>query len=416
MRFIVSSVLSGLVALLATAGVAQVAPEKTGQIEVLRQPFSPHWVWVTDLILERAALVDLDHSRFLGIVNGGYGTILPLFPKRRSEIYVAATYYARRTHGERTDVLAIYDATTLRQTSEVILPAKRATNAVALAHSALADDDRFVAVFNWTTGTSLSIVDVEQRRLVGEIETPGCSLVYAAGPRRFFSLCGDGSAFVVTLNDDGTEAGRTRTEKFFDPQKDPITEKAVRAGRQWFFVSFDGIVHPVDVGGPDLGFGPTWSLFSDTERRDSWRVGGLQHLAVHAASGRLFVLVHQGAPDTHKDPGSEVWVYDTGSRQRQVRVPLVVPGVTIYSQAIEIGKDWVWPFDGLFDWLLDTFVPAGVSAINVTQDDEPLLFTVSQFTGAVGVYDARSGTFLRRVQPVGWTSDVVLAPWDGRQP
>src|SRR5262249_18466376 len=152
-----------LLLVLAGAAAADVQPEPMGQVERLEQPFHAHWVWVSDLVLERAALMDLDSGRFLGMGNGGFGTITPLFPSPRPEIYVPATYYARRSHGERTDVLEIYDLPTLSLITEVVLPPKRATNAVALGHAALSDDDRFVAVFNWTTGQSLSIVDVAQR-------------------------------------------------------------------------------------------------------------------------------------------------------------------------------------------------------------------------------------------------------------
>ena len=393
---------------------ADVQPEAMGQVERLAQPFHAHWVWVSDLVLERAALMDLDSGRFLGMINGGYGTIMPLFPSRRAEIYIPATYYARRTHGGRTDVLEIYDAQTLSLRAEVTLPPKRATNAVAIGHAALSDDDRFVAIFDWTTGQSLSIVDVEQRRVTAEIATPGCSLVYAAGPRRFFSLCGDGAALSVTLDDDGHEQARERSEPFFDPQTDPVTEKAVRFGNQWLFVSFAGKLHPVDVSGAALRFGEVWSLVTDAERADRWTIGGLQHSAVHQQSGRFYILMHRGGPDTHKDAGTEVWIYDLASRRRLNRVKLVNPGLTIYGFPIEFGRTWVRPFNHLCDWLLDTFAPAAVSAIQVTQDDAPLLFTAEQFSGSLAVYDARSGTFLRRVQPTGWTSDVLLAPWDGK--
>jgi hypothetical protein len=67
----------------------------------------------------------------------------------------------------------------------------------------------------------------------------------------------------------------------------------------------------------------------------------------------------------------------------------------------------------LTEWVLDTFVPASVSHIEVTRDDEPLLVTAAQFSGSLGVYDARSGEFLRRVQPTGWTTDLLIAPWGG---
>ena len=360
------------------------------------------------------AFIDIDDGRFLGIVNGGYGTIMPLFPSRRTEMYVPATYYARRTHGERTDVVEIYDTRTLALLGEVAIPPRRATNAVALGHAALSDDDRFVAVFNWTTGTSLSIVDAEKRTFTAEVLTPGCSLVFAAGPRRFFSICGDGSIFTVTLDDDGHEVSKTRSEPFFDPRKDPVTEKAVRYGNQWLFVSFDGKVYPVDVSGPEIKFGEPWSLLTDADRAESWRIGGLQHLAVHQRSGRLYSLVHRGDVDSHKHYGEQIWVYDVASRRRVDRIKLVSPGLTIYGFPVEFGQTWPWPFNHTFSWMLDTFAPAAINSIQVTQDDVPLLFTASQFSGAIGVYNALNGAFVRRVQPVGWTSDIMLAPWDGK--
>ena len=40
----------------------------------------------------------------------------------------------------------------------------------------------------------------------------------------------------------------------------------------------------------------------------------MQHLAVHQKSGRLYSLMHQGGPDTHKEPGTELWIYDLARR------------------------------------------------------------------------------------------------------
>jgi methylamine dehydrogenase heavy chain len=400
--------------LLALPAGAEVPTESTGRVERLPQPFDAHWAWVADLVLERAALIDLDDGRFLGMINGGYGPVAPLFPKRRAEIYLPATYYSRRTRGERTDVVDIYDAQTLSPVAEVVVPPKRSTSRVAMAHATLSDDDRFVAIFNWTTGTSLSIVDAERRSFVGEITTPGCSLVYAAGTRRFLSLCGDGSAFVVTLDDSGQEASRARTEPFFEPRTDPVTEKAVRYANQWLFVSFEGNVHTVDVSGSEIKFPEVWSLLNDQDRAASWRVGGMQHLAVHQRSGRLYSLMHRGGPDTHKEAGEEVWIYDLASHRRLERIKLVNPGVTIYGFPIDVGRNWTWPFNYLPGWLLNTFAPAAVHFIQVTQDDTPLLLTASEYSGSIGVYDAKSGRFARRVMPTGWTSDILLTPWDGQ--
>jgi methylamine dehydrogenase heavy chain len=393
---------------------ADVPTEAPGKVETLAQPPSPHWVWVADLVLERVALLDLDSGRFLGMVNGGYGAISPLFPRRRNEMYVPASYYARRTRGPRTDLLEIWDLPTLSPVAEVALPAKRAIDAVPQGHQALSDDERFVALFNWTPRTSLSIVDVEKRDFTAEVDIPGCSLAYAAGARRFFGLCADGTAVVVTLDEEGREASKERTPVFFDPRKDPITEKGVRFGNQWLFASFDGYVYPIDVSGPQLRFGEKWSLLSDQERKESWRIGGLQHFAVHAGSGRLYSLVHRGGADTHKEPGEEVWVYDIATRKRLDRIKLRNPGLTVYGFPIEFGRDWPMPFNGMSDWLLDTFAPPLVTHIEVTRDDKPLLVTASQFSGSLGIYDALSGKFVKRVQPTGWTTDLLLAPFGGK--
>ena len=395
------------------SAAAELAPEQPGRVESLAQPFDPHWIWVSDLSLERIGLVDLDAGRFLGMINSGYGPALALFPRSRQEVYLPATYFSRRFRGERTDVLEVWDLSTLSFVEEIELPARRAIDSFALGHAALSDDDRFAAVLNWTPATSLSIVDVVERRLAAVVPIPGCTLAYAAGPRRFFSLCGDGTALTVELGDGGEATRVERSPQFFDAAADPITEKAVRLGDQWIFVSFAGFVHPVGVDGAELRFPEPWPLFSDEDRVEDWRVGGLQHLAAHEESGRLYVLVHQGGPDGHKEPGTEVWVYDVAARSRIGRIALRHPGITVYGEVIDVGAGWIWPFSGLFTWALNHLVPPLITHIVVTPGAEPLLATVSQFTGSVGVYDADSGAFLRRVQPVGWTSETLYAPFGG---
>ncbi|HYD47658.1 MAG TPA: amine dehydrogenase large subunit [Terriglobales bacterium] len=403
---------AALALILATAAAAQIPREAPGAVEKLAAP-SAHWVWVSDLVLERAALLDLDSGRFLGLVNGGYGAIAPLFPRNRPELYLPTTYFSKRTRGERSDWLEIYDLATLSPTAEIAMPARRAIDAVPMAHSALSDDDRFVAVFNWTPRTSLSIVDVVERRFAAEIEIPGCSLVYAAGPRRFFSLCADGTALVVTLDDRGQELKKERTAPFFDPKVDPITEKGVRHGQLWSFASFDGWLYSIDVTAESLAFGEKWSLISADEREDNWRIGGWQHLAVHVPTATLYSLVHRGGPDSHKDPSEEVWVYDLRRRERRTRIELRNPGVTIYGFPLGFGESWPTPFNWMSDWMIATLAPAEVSHVQVTQDDQPRLITASQYSGSLGIYDAKSGDWLGRVQPTGWTTDLVLAPHGG---
>jgi methylamine dehydrogenase heavy chain len=398
-----------LLAVLALApGRPAAAFDALGQITALPADAGPHWVWLSDVLLRRSALIDGDSGRFLGMVGAGWGIIAPHVSPDRREIYLAETHYSRGTRGERTDVVTVYDATTLQPAAEVVIPPKRSDHVFGLAGSALSDDGRFLAVFNLTPATSLSIVDLAARSFAAEIDTPGCSLVYAAGTRRFLMLCGDGAALVVELDESGREAARARTAPFFDPKADPVTEKAVRRGDEWLFVSFEGVVHPVDVSQPEPRFGETWSLLSDADRADSWRVGGVQHLAVHAATGTLYSLVHQGGVDTHKDPGTEVWLYDLARRERIGRIAVRSPLAAFLRQILEIEGEGLGARATAA--VLDAVLPnPGVDRIAVTQDAAPVLFAASTFPSTLAVYDARSGAFLRDVREPGFAA-TVLAP------
>lgn len=394
------------------AARADVAIEQTGRSETLPETPRSHWIWIADLLLRRSALLDLDRGTFLGMISTGFLSPAAVFPRSRSEFYLPETYYSRGSRGTRTDTVTIYDANSLAPSGEVVIPPKRAMNVLPSANAALSDDDRFLAVFNMTPATSLSIVDVERRQFVEEIATPGCSLVYAAGPRRFLMLCGDGSFLTVSLGADGRQESKVREAAFFDPQADPVTEKAVRYRDRWLFVSFEGFVHPIDVSGEVLRAEEVWSLFDDEDRRSSWRIGGSQHLAVHEASGRLFSLVHRGGADTHKEPGTELWVYDLETRTRIQRIQLHHPGFSYLGETLEFGQSWVWPFHRISGWLLDHVVPSpGLSQVQVTQDDEPLLITASLFSGSLAVYDGLTGRFLRRLSSGNFTAHSIQAPW-----
>ena len=402
LRFAVAGV--ALAAGAGPTGVARAA-EPLGRVEILPAQPGRHWVWVSDILLRRAALVDADTGRFLGMLPGGSGILAPLRSHDGREIYQAETYYARGTRGTRTDLVSISNANTLQPMSEVVIPPKRSEHTSWVAGSALSDDGRFLAVFNLNPATSLSIVDLAQRRFAGEVETPGCSLVYAAGPRRFFSLCADGTALVVVLDEHGHELSKTHTARWFDPQTDPITEKAARRGNQWFFVSFEGVVHPVAVSGAALQFADPWPLLSDADRKEAWRIGGMQPLALHAATGRLYALMHQGGPDTHKAPGTDVFVYDVDRHERVQRFPLRNALASFVLEQLKVSPG------GAADWLLQHLLPAhGAERIAVTQDDAPLLLAATAFPATLAVYDARSGNHLRDVREVGVAVNYVAAP------
>lgn len=329
-------------------------------------PAGPHQVWLHDIAgisYTKATLFDADTGRVLGSVDTGYlGMKLELSAKT-PRFFAAETYLSRGFRGERTDVVTIYDAKTLRPVGEIGIPAKRLLGMPTTAHSTLLDDERFLVAYNFSPASTVSVVDLERQSFAGEIELAGCALLYPIGPRRFASLCGDGGLLELTLDDQGHEQRRKVYPKLFDPSTDPLLEKAVRAGSTWYFVSFGGDVHPVDASGAELAFGAKWPLASPAERAEKWLPGGLQPFAVHAASGRLYALVHKGERDTHKEPGETVWVFDLATKKRVQTIALSEPATSI-----------------------------------ALSSDAALLYAAFLGSPTLSVYDARGGKRLRGIE------------------
>src|SRR5258708_22119316 len=244
-----------------------------------------------------------------------------------------------------------------------------------LARDVLTDDDRSLEIDNVKPAQSVTVVDSKLRKFVREIEPPGCALVYPTGPRSFFSVCGDGSLSLVALDDAGG-AHQTRTQPLFNMAADPVTEKAVRMGDVWYFVSFAGRIYPLEAGPRQAGVKPTWWLTSDAERKAGWRPGGIQQLAVDSQGSRLYAIMHRGGVETHKDPGKDAWVFDLPTRQRVQQIAL---------------KNIA-------------------TSIQLSSDARPLLYSIFIEGTDLDIYDAATGKLLRCVEHVGTTPTIMVTP------
>ena len=353
--------------------------EKT--VVSLPTPPSKHWVWVNDFVFPHMAdgmayLVDGDSGKYLGTLSTGYGFARIVLPRDGKVIYSPETYFSRGTRGTRTDVVTIYDGATLRVQGEVIIPPKRVSNLPVIGDSTLTDDDRFLLIYNFTPAQSVTVVDTANRQFVGEIETAGCAFVFPTGPRAFFSVCADGGLLVTELDASGKQASQQRTAPLFDVAHDPVTEKPVRLGDTWYFVSFDGRVVPVKASAKGLSVGEAWWLTTKAERQQGWRPGGMQQLAVHAGTNRLYALMHQGNRDTHKAPGKDIWVYDLATHQRTQKIA---------ARAL-------------------------TSSIQISTDEHPLLFGSFIDSNVLDVYEPQSGKLLRSVDSIGTSPTLLLTP------
>lgn len=337
--------------------------------------------------------------------NENLGGRAPLTSKERAEFYMVDTVYDRGHYGNRRDYLTIYDTSTLKIKGEVALPVRVAEASHGVGLVALLDGARFLAVFSTDPSSSVTLIDLNSRSVSGQIETAGCTGVYPTGMVSFVMLCGSGTVTSVAFDARGSVGRLVSSDKFFDAVDDPLTEKGVRDGSRWLFASFDGWLHEVETAGDRPSLAQRWSLFSEAERRAGWRIGGVQHLALHNTTKRLYSLVHEGGPGSHKDAGSEIRVYDIRNH-KQIET-FAVPGLLapFLRPFIELGAETT--AYSILRWLLPSM---GAHSLAVTQDEDPLLFVRHSELGAIGVLDALSGEHLRDLEEAGISGGALVVP------
>ena len=295
------------------------------------------WIYAHDtnffsLLDGQVVLLDVaaENRHYKGAIPAGQFASF-LESTRRPELYVAETFYSRRTRGERTDTITIHDKATLDVIDEIVLPGGKRGQMVTHKHTLrfLDAEERHLAVYNFTPAESVTIVDVAARKVVSEIEIPGCAFIYPTGPMGFSSLCANGAMLTVQLDGSGAEASRTRIDPFFDIDADPLFAKAVHIGSVAYFPSFGGKLQPIDLAGPQPVIGEPWELVSEQEAAANYRPGGWQ-IATGRDDGHLYVLMHKdGKEGSHKNGGDEVWVFDVAKRQRVQIIKLAKWGVSI---------------------------------------------------------------------------------------
>jgi len=382
----------------------ELQPE-TAHVEVLPDGPRDHWVAVGDLnplgsLDTRVVLFDADKGTMLGQLNTGYWSGLSYFPRGTQNIVTLETYFEKGTRGLRKDYVVIYDGKTLLPQHEINIPPRRMTALTQTQMAGLSDDGRFMAVSNFTPAQTLTLVDLKEHRFVSELETPGCGQVYPLGERIFGLLCGDASLRTITLGEDGAVVSQVEGEAFFDPFKDPVLVPAARYGATWLFVSMDGIIHEVGLSGGKAKLVSTWSLLSDSERDDEWRTGGVQPLAVHEATGELFVLMRQGGRETYEEPAETVWVYDIKSHKKLREIDL-----DNLTMAINVSRDGAPLLNAAS---LKLVVPYwSLALVSMLGHKFADLDVVKP---ALDIYDAESGRHLRTIDHAANFATSVTQP------
>ncbi|MCB1710053.1 MAG: methylamine dehydrogenase [Halioglobus sp.] len=357
--------------------------EPTGIIQTLPATYPPSWFLVQDagffhMSDGKVYVIDTAADTLAGQVKGTFnvsmiGNITQ--SPERGEIYAAETFHTRGSRGDRIDVLTVFDQTTLAPKGEVILPTGKRFMGMPERYALLImDNDRWLGIANFSPATSVTLIDLDTRKIIGEIPTPGCVLVYPTGTRGFSSLCADGRFLSTELAADGSVAKQTRTDVFFNSDTTPIFEHPAVIGTTAFFPSIAGLVYPVDISGPVAKVGEPWNLVPEAERAQQWAPAGIG-LIDKDDQGRFYIIMHPDAKDgSYQGGGPEVWVFDAAAKKRVQRIKL---------------QSW------------------GLS-LAVSRGENPVLMVVNPADMSLEMYNTGSGEFIRTISGFGQETPLMV--------
>ena len=339
---------------------AQITPEEIS-IETMPEPGKNWFIAKTG---NGGYVYDANSGEMQGLLSLSRYTPAVTTWAPRQEFYAAESYLSRGVHGERTDIVAIYDYENLRPIGEIIIPNHMARLAVR-SHLGLMGNGRHLAVLNMNPGHTVSIVDVQDRVFVYEASTPGCAIIMPIAENDFLQVCGDGTLQLIQLALSGFEENRVRSEPFFNVIDDAVFDRVTRSTDGWFLITHAGVIYEVTTDDDEIIISDGWSVTQAGE--EGWRPGGRNEIiTAHQTTGLIYVAMHEGPIDTHHEPGDEIWVLDSSTGRRIHRLELKSPA----------------------------------NSILVTQESEPKLL-IADADGGTHIYDAITFVHERSIQTPG---------------
>jgi len=298
--------------------------EKTGNVEVLPSQFPETWMYVDEssfmsMFGGKMILLDVAEGKHADRIKGTADkNLLGNFiqAKKRPEFYIMESFHSRGARGPKTDVLTIYNKTTMATSKEIIWPDTRLQSLPRRHAMALTPDEKFLFVANFSPAASITVVDLDTKEITETIGTPGCVLTFATGNRSVSSLCSNGGMLTTVLDETGKLKSQHRIEAFFDTDKTPIFERPVIINGIAYFPSFTGEVHVFDFSGEVAKYLEHWSLVTEDEKKKNWRPGGLALNDVDE-QGIMYQIMHaDGYDGSQTHGGSQVWLFDMQTKQR----------------------------------------------------------------------------------------------------
>ena len=310
--------------------------------------------------------------RFKGMFNQAYWPNFAVSPDG-AELYAVDTYWEKHTRGRRSDYIVVRDARTLDVKEDIPLPTGRLLIVSKKFNFDVTPDGHYGLTYSLAPSTAVTVTDLKARKPVGSIPIPGCGLIFAQAPNRFSSLCADGSIATVTF-DESAKGSIKRADKVFDAKNDPAFEHSAwdKKHQMLYLITYAGDVVPVSLAGsrplpPPNGPSRRRSSASPAGGRAAGR-----SVTFTLANRRLYVLMHQGRPWTHKNSGTEVWEFDAATGKRLQRIKLTEPAQTVA----------------------------------VSADDSPLVYVITD-SERIAAYRVGTGKLLYRTAPLGFTPQLL---------
>lgn len=392
---------AALAGVIASGAGAELPVEPTPAVKTLPANYPESFVYLVDgnffgLEAGKVVIVDVGHAtdHYKGAMTAAqFGAVA--VARTRPEIYVAETFYSRGQRGQRTDVITIYDKASLKAVGEIVLPGgKRAQTLTEAGSFQLSADDRFAFVYNFTPASSVTVVDLVARKVVGDVDIPGCVHAFALKGGGFASLCGNGAVASTKLDAKGKFVGQTMSKPFTDIDKDPMFTRPAIINGVGYFPTYAGNIQPIDFNGAEAVAGAPFAIPAPAAAapKKTWRdrIPGLSakdtssgkrlpsgwQLATSDDAGRLYLLMRRTETiDDHDTGGDEIWVIDPVSKSLVNR----------------------WKLRG------DSHV------IEVTGGADPFLVAINADM-SLDVFKANTGVFVRRIGgQMAMTAFAVIA-------
>ena len=333
-------ILSASAAAVLAAGGAQAAPasapatdpnpisdSETSDVMPLAAP-NPNWFYVDGgWDMEGTSIFDTESGKMKGMVVTRRLTDFAIDPAGKY-YYVAESIWSKANRGTRQDMVSVYDSRDMKLVSEIAIPG-RILIGMRKNNFIVSDDGKWGFVYNLDPASSVNVVDLAKRKFFKNIELPGCASMIPNPGVGFSALCSDGSLATVKIA--GATPQISRTEPFFSATDDPIFDNYIYdpTKKRAVMLSYTGLIYTATIGETPVVAKP-FSIQAAAGIRPgetkpleiNWLPGGRQVMALHRATGRLFVLMHMGEYWSHKAPGTEIWEVDLTTQKVVKRLPL----------------------------------------------------------------------------------------------